>query len=80
MATHGHAHGHELQRTWELTPSDVLRSGLAWLREVTQRLRIPFLICLALFVIGIIAIVAAPYGRGSRTDKPGRTSLPHFSS
>lgn len=64
MATHGHAHGHELQRTWELTPSDVLRSGLAWLREVTQRLRIPFLICLALFVIGIIAIVAAPLRQG----------------
>ncbi|MDW7981913.1 MAG: hypothetical protein RMH81_03745 [Thermomicrobium sp.] len=64
MATHGHAHGHELQRTWELTPSDVLGNALSWLRAVGTRLRTPLLVSGALFVIGILAILAFPLREG----------------
>jgi len=64
MATHGHAHGHELQRTWELAPADVLGSALRWMRSTAAALRRPLVIAAILFVIGIVAIVAFPLRQG----------------
>jgi hypothetical protein len=64
MATHGHAHGHELQRTWELAPADVLGSALRWMGSTAAALRRPLVIAAILFVIGIVAIVAFPLRQG----------------
>ncbi|MCS7255550.1 MAG: hypothetical protein NZ562_02880, partial [Thermomicrobium sp.] len=64
MATHGHAHGHELQRTWELAPSDVLNAALGWIRSIGAGRRTLFLISAALFVLGILAILAFPLRQG----------------
>lgn len=53
-------HGHELQRTWELAPRDVLDAGLQWVRSLGTGRRLVALIALALGVVGAIALVVGP--------------------
>lgn len=53
-------HGHELQRTWELSPRDVLDAGLAWVRALGPGRRTVLLVAAALGIIGAVALVVGP--------------------
>ncbi|MBO9350282.1 MAG: hypothetical protein J7449_02245 [Thermomicrobium sp.] len=60
MATHGH----ELQRTWELSPADVFSAAQRWMRDTAMTIRRPLIVAAALFAIGSVAILAFPLRQG----------------
>lgn len=64
MATHEQVHGHELQRTWELAPPDVLNAALRWVRAWGGTRRTLLITSALLFALGILAILVFPLRQG----------------
>ena len=62
MATHAeHAHGHRrVQRTWDLTPQQVVTDGLQRIRAAGSSYRLALIISAILGVIGVIALIIRP--------------------
>lgn len=58
------AHEHELQHTWELSPSEVLEAGLRWVRRIGAGRRLWPLIAGIVGIIGLIALVVGPLLHG----------------
>ncbi|MBX6341216.1 MAG: hypothetical protein IRY97_02065 [Thermomicrobiaceae bacterium] len=64
MATHGHPVHGTTQRTWDLTPQEIIADSLRKIRAVGSTYRLALIVTAILAVLGIVGLVLGPIASG----------------